>query len=277
VSPGGQSCVVRENRDEFRIWDLSPRKSVAIMRFPLPQEWANCLRYSPDGEFIATGTNKDFIRLYKARTGRLIATFAGHDDGILDVAFHPSGTMLASCDSGGVIRTWHLVDAAESSDANEFERWLPSFHGHALRAWSVDFSPDGKRLVSVSKDGTVRSWASRTHLPQELDVTQSVASEFLPSSNELLIVGQHKIARWDRLTNSIHPLGDSFQEEAQSLAVSPDGAIIATVWASRGLGFAGSDPFGLRGVRPVFRVFYTLREEKKGVGRIRGHAAHLLA
>jgi eukaryotic-like serine/threonine-protein kinase len=228
VSPDGHTCVVRDNRTDFRIWEVNPRKHVAWMRFPLPNESAYCVRYSPDGELIAAGTDENRIRIYEARTGKLIATFEGHDDEIWDVAFHPNGTILASCDSGGVIRTWHLGDLAQSSDANEFGNWLSSFRGHAARAWSVDFSPDGKRLVSASKDGTVRAWASRTQLRQELDVAESVASDFLPSGDELFIAMSHSIARWNRRTNTVQPFCDSFQYQATSLAVLPNGEIIAT-------------------------------------------------
>ncbi|MFV2069977.1 MAG: WD40 repeat domain-containing protein, partial [Pirellulales bacterium] len=228
VAPDGQSCVVRDNAYDFRILDLSPRKHVAWMRFPLPNESAYCVRYSPDGNFIAAGTDKKMVRLYEARTGKIITSFTGHGDLILDVAFHPNGTLLASCDYGGVIRTWHLGNLAAAADADEYENWPASFHGHAARAWSVDFSPDGTRLVSASRDGTVLAWTGRAHPRQALDVSESVAAEFSPSGDELFIARSHAMARWERDTNEVQPFGESFRSEALSLAVSPNGPILAT-------------------------------------------------
>ncbi|MGI9455354.1 MAG: hypothetical protein ACR2NU_02265 [Aeoliella sp.] len=186
------------------------------------------MQYSPDGSIIAVGTDEQFVRLYEARTGKLIDSFTGHDDEIRDVAFHPNGTMMASCDKAGVIRTWQLGELTETSESSELENWPASFHGHAKGIWSLDFSPDGKRLVSVGKDGNVRSWGGRSHLLQELDVTESVASDYSRSGNELFVARRHAIARWDQRTNVVHPFGKSFQEQAKSLAVSPDGEIIAT-------------------------------------------------
>ncbi len=228
VSPDGQSCIVRENQYDFRIWDLNPRKHVAWMHFPLRSESAYCLRYSPDGAFIAAGTTDKAVRLYEARTGKLVDSFHGHDDKLWDLAFHPSGTILASCDFGGVIRTWHLGNKAGTSDTNEMGNWPPVFRGHTARVWSIDFSPDGKQLVSASKDGTVRAWTGREHPRQELEVADSIASDFSPRGDELFIARRRSIARWDRQTNEILPFGDGFQEDALFLCVSPDGATIAT-------------------------------------------------
>jgi WD40 repeat protein len=57
---------------------------------------------------------------------------------------------------------------------------------------------------------------------------ESFASEFLPSGDELIIAMDHSLAVWNRRTNEVRPFGERFQEEANSLAVSPDGQIIAT-------------------------------------------------
>ena len=228
VSPDGQSCVVRDDAGDFRVWDLAPRKHVAWMRFPLHNEIARCLRYSPDGKIIAAGTDERIVRLFEARTGKLIASFAGHDDEIWDIAIHPSGTTLASCDLGGVIRTWSLENNERAANTNEIEDWPPSFRGHEERVWSLDFSPDGKRLVSASRDGRVRAWSGRPKHRRDLKVDESVASRFLASGDELIIAKRYTLAIWSRQTNEARPFGQSFQASALTLAVSPDSKIIAT-------------------------------------------------
>ena len=90
------------------VWDLDTRKPIRRLTHPDCRDYPRCCRFSPDGAQIAVGNSDKLIRLWDARTGDLMRTFAGHDDDIEDIAFHPTGAMLASCDRAGVIRTWPL-------------------------------------------------------------------------------------------------------------------------------------------------------------------------
>lgn len=228
VSPDGRSCVVRENHTDFRIQDLNTRQHVGWIHFPIPGESAYCMLYSPDGAFIAAGTDEKTVRLYDACTGKLVNSFSGHTDDIQDIAFHSTSTILASCDRGGVIRSWLFESTVDIDGRNSSQNWPASFAGHKDRVWSLDFSPDGNRLVSASRDGTVRAWAGRSEPQQELDVPEAVASRFLSSDDGLVIVSQNMLSIWDSRTGEARPFGQSFKQDALSLDVSPDGSIIAT-------------------------------------------------
>jgi WD40 repeat protein len=135
-------------------------------------------------------------------------------------------TRTASCDRAGVIRTWMLGDTAETTDASAFENWPLCFRGHSARARSLEFSPDGKRLVSASNDGTVRVWTGRVQPLQKLQVAP-VTSTFSRSGSELILAGEQAIQIWNRQTGEVRPFGNSFSETAESVRVSPDGALIA--------------------------------------------------
>ena len=59
--------------------------------------------------------------------------------------------MLYSASADQTIRVW---------DLNTFEL-LDVYRGHTDEVWSLDISPDGKRLVSGGKDNTVRIWPAK--------------------------------------------------------------------------------------------------------------------
>jgi WD40 repeat protein len=68
-------------------------------------------------------------------------------------AFSSDGKRIVSGNiTDGVVRVW---DAESGKELRKYE-------GHTDRVYSVAFFPDGQRIASASKDGTVRIWrASR--------------------------------------------------------------------------------------------------------------------
>lgn len=59
-------------------------------------------------DFIATGSRDKKIRIFEAKSGRLVLTLVGHDNWITDIHFHPSGKFLISTADDKSIRIWDL-------------------------------------------------------------------------------------------------------------------------------------------------------------------------
>jgi hypothetical protein len=76
----------------------------------------------------------------------------GHADGVIALAFAPSGRLLAS---GSVDRTVRLWDVASGKELRKLE-------GHTFEVSTVVFSPDGRTLASASRDDSVRLWEVAT-------------------------------------------------------------------------------------------------------------------
>src|SRR5207249_11766752 len=56
---------------------------------------------SPTGEFIASASWDMTIRLWEARTGKLVKTLGSHKAAVFSVAFSPDGKTLASAGAEG--------------------------------------------------------------------------------------------------------------------------------------------------------------------------------
>lgn len=148
-----------------------------------------CVKFSNDGQFLATGCNKT-TRVYKVSTGELIATLLvdpqanintpgtttnpnvnnnntnntnntnndtpntneSSDLYIRSVCFSPDGKFLAAGAEDKLIRIWDITT----------KQIVMILKGHEQDIYSLDYFPSGEKLVSGSGDKTVRIWDLRT-------------------------------------------------------------------------------------------------------------------
>ena len=155
-SPGGERLVTGGGQQPW-IWDL-PAPALRLVGHTdadglIDAEW------SPDGTLIVTAGRGGAQRVWDARTGEQIQTFAGHltDAGRIQTAWYlawsPSGDRIASTGSDNAVRVWDPRTGEE----------LLAYTGHTgTDIWSADWSPDGTRIVSSGTDSCSHVWDART-------------------------------------------------------------------------------------------------------------------
>ena len=90
------------------------------------------------------------MRLWDARSGKLVHTLHGHAHFPMGLAFSPDGTRLASGSMDKTVKVWDVKTGLE----------LVTLRGHDDHVWSVAFSPDGQAIAAAGPDGTIRIWAA---------------------------------------------------------------------------------------------------------------------
>ena len=145
----------------------------------------NSVAYSADGKQIASCSDDQTVRVWDVSTGTR-RTFEAHSKWIHSVAFSPDGTQIV-LDSGmfnlstGRFTRHTFGNTGQTGFSFAFladDRFLVSGSSHAsCQIWdskshqtvvqilghtddvtSVAFFPDGKQIMSVSKDGAIRVW-----------------------------------------------------------------------------------------------------------------------
>jgi hypothetical protein len=113
------------------------------------------------------------------------------------------------------------------------------FVGHRGGVWTASFSPDGKRIVTASMDGTARVWDAATGEPVGDPFVsregQISSGSFSPDGKRIVTVGEKTVRLWDATTGDV--IGGPLKDEPRTLgqftsaAFGPDGERIVTASA----------------------------------------------
>ncbi len=152
---------------------------------------------NPEGDRVAWGNQDGTIVMWDVVTGERIGTFTGHADAISEILFSPDALKIVSTSKDGSIRLWDVATGqqkyciagyrltdwkvflykngvllAGETKRGEGTRSDPYINlwdletgkrkkiltGHNGGVASIDFSDDGKTLISGSRDGTILMW-----------------------------------------------------------------------------------------------------------------------
>jgi len=166
VNPANQAEVAYSVGCVVVLWCAASAKQRNYMRMAKP---VACLRFSPDGKFLAVGErgHNPAVTVWDVRSHVRVAELKAHKFGVACVRFSPDGMKLVSAgfDPDGKLALWDWASASLLADTT-----LDT----SIKA--VDFTQDGCELITVGTKH-LRYWALAKAGPRESDALTTSASE----------------------------------------------------------------------------------------------------
>ncbi|MEM6453002.1 MAG: WD40 repeat domain-containing protein [Cyanobacteria bacterium P01_D01_bin.105] len=191
------------------------------------------IAYSPNSQYIASGSVDNTLKIWNAKTGQLIRTIIVSNDPenwVYAVAFSPDSQKIVTAGEDSIIRIWDLTSGKQMGQA---------LTGHTGPVRSVLFSPDGKKIVSGGDDKAIRIWETESGetLLENIHWGAVLAVAFSPNG-QVVASGStdNTIRLWNANTGEL--IGEPMrghQGSIFSLAFSADGARLVSGSSDRTL------------------------------------------
>ncbi len=184
--------------------------------------YVSSVAFSPDGQFLASGSYDKTVRMWDTKSGRLIKTFKGHTEVVNSVAFSSDGKFLVSRGSSRRVMVWDPKSG----------KLLKTHKSGKEVVKSLILSPDGKFLASFGGGKTVKLWdqssgkllkALEGHIGAVCSIAFSPDGQFLASGSE-----DKTVKLWDPNSGSLIETIERHTETVKSLAFSPDSKFLAS-------------------------------------------------
>lgn len=242
LSPDGSSLVgvyrSVSSPGGFVVWDVRRRERHRSV--PVRSETTLHIAFSPDGRFVSCGTVDGAVVFQTSDWERVLFT---KGDMLYATAFSPKDSWLAlPSQSGKLLRIWDVATNREvtvlphasdplsalfSADGEHICAIAPtvgqtwnlrgdatrkSLSGHTGYITQLAFHPDGRRLISTSRDNSIRFWDAESGSPlgsQPGELIPSTCLAIAPDGKQFCTSDNQGEMRFWRVGESTLPMQDA--------------------------------------------------------------------
>lgn len=280
VSPDGSRAVTASADATLKVWSLDRNADGLFEELVLVNilrghtSWVRGVQFFPDGWRVVSVSADRTIKLWNVVSGVMIYSInGGHSGEINDVAVVGGLSRFVTAGDDHALRVWDAVAG----------RPLYVLSGHVDEVTGVDASSDGRRIVSVAQDRTLRIWTlprSRRKPPStQPNLTGTVIKESMALSghsdwiNRVVVTpdgtraltasSDHHLSEWDVSADGAVSL-----QNLPAPTPRHDGSLDALVFTEDGRKVASGGEDGQL-------MIWSLDHDRQGAWRSRGRTARI--
>jgi WD40 repeat protein len=213
ISSDGEKLVSASHDHILRVWELETGRCIQILESPSRQAFTvkftpdgtqllaaqAAFEFTPDGKRLITASYNHLVELWDLRSGQLTNTVFVNADTFETVVDEPDGKCLQLNDWWAV-PVWD-VEGFRTASADESVEPLMVLEGHTNRVDVLMLSTDAKKLITGSRDTTIKVWDLQSgECLQTLEghSNRISALEFTPDQKRLVSGAEDKTLKvWD--------------------------------------------------------------------------------
>jgi WD40 repeat protein len=214
------------------LWNTSNGARIQNLNGPVQEEnslqpsaYVRKIRFSREGEWVATASLDGRARLWQTSTGQEVTGLPSHKDSVLDIAFSPNSSKLVTASLDGTAK---LISIQQKSKISQ-----PKIFQEDSGLQTLSFSPDGLLLATINSKGIFRLWdiqqGSRFWSLNKNHVTSMAFS----ANGKYFATGHsdnHRLILWERKENTTYKQIACLQHQDRIVATSfsPNSQYLAT-------------------------------------------------
>eukprot|EP00727_Mastigamoeba_balamuthi_P007788 m51a1_g363 putative lst8p (309) ;mRNA; r:599797-600845 len=155
LHPNQTDIIVGDQDGRLSLWDLRSSTRCREHLIDGGDSSIRALSVCPDGKKCAVATNRGVIYIVSLATALesggfpIAQQFRAHNTYILQLAYSPDSSMLASASADHTVRLWSAIEEYKLGKV---------LTGHQRWVWDCAFSADSAYLVTGSSDHVARLW-----------------------------------------------------------------------------------------------------------------------
>lgn len=148
ISRDGNRVFAASQSGTTKLWEIDSGKVLLQLAH---DKNVSSTAMSKQEDYLATGAIDGSVKVWNARSGKLLYRFHLHQAAIAALSFSPDQRTLVAASHDKSFSLMPLIDKAKPQ----------KILGHDDGIYGVTFSPDGQRVVTASADQTVKLWDAK--------------------------------------------------------------------------------------------------------------------
>jgi WD40 repeat protein len=217
LAPDESTFVTGSSDKTVKIWSFPEGRELRTLQDR--KQVVSAVQISADGEWLVAGSYGGRAMVWELSGDPVIGIKASKKN-LSTVAFSPDKRLLATGGLGDEISLWNLPSGVKARELT----------GHKVAVMTVKFIGDGRQMISLGYDQTIRTWDTGSWQETNVEATSHPSARgiiFSPGEDlaAILLEGQAEIIKVDDWS-TVHKLPISVKSVG-SAAFSPDGRWLA--------------------------------------------------